>query len=306
MIDRRQFVVLFTCVVVAGPVAAWQSSGPSGATAFASPQAALDDLLQAERALSEAAGKLTPAEGIASLMADDGVLITRGGPVKGREGALKSLSENPANKGVRASWRSVRGGISADGEHGFTLGYLDVEGAEPASAHRRYLAYWVRGNRGWRVAALKQTLRSADEKDTPAQPAALPPKMVPPDPARTAEHRRTLIAAEKAFSDRAQTVGIKQSFQEYGRQDAIHNFGPDGLVIGLPAIGRNQDQQPGGPATINWSADEAFVASSGDLGVTIGYIRTNGPPPEGRPAQNPFFTIWRRDDPGQPWRYVAE
>lgn len=305
MIDRP-LVVLFTCVVVAGPVAAWQSSAPAGARAFASPQAALDDLLTAERALSAAAGRLTPAEGIASLMADDGVLVTRGGPVKGPKAALESLKENPANKGTRASWRSVRGGISADGEQGFTLGYLDVEGAEAASAHRRYLAYWVRGNRGWRVAALKQTLRSAGEKDTPAQPAALPAKLVPPDPARTEEHRRTLIAAEKAFSDRAQTVGIHQSFQEYGRKDAIHIFGPEGFAIGLAAIGRNQEQQPGGPATINWSADDVFVASSGDLGVSIGYIRTNGPPPEGRPAQNPFFTIWRRDDPGQPWRYVAE
>ncbi len=292
----RIVAALIACVVCGLPVAGQQA-----------PHATLEGLLTAERALSDAAATLSPAEGIASLMAGDGVLMTRTGPVTGRAAALKSLIDNPANKGTHARWRSIRGGISADGQHGFTLGYLDVEGGGAGSARRRYLAYWVRERDGWRVAALKQTLRSAKETDDPPQPPALPDTLVPPDPAATTEHRRTLIAAEQAFSDRAQTVGIKQAFQEYGRPDAIHLFGPTGFAIGLPAIGRNHDaQQLAGPAPSNWSADSAVAASSGDLGVTIGYIRTNGPPPEGRPAQIPFFTIWRRDNPSQPWRYIAE
>ena len=181
-------------------------------------------------------------------------------------------------------------------------------GANAATARRRWI--WPIGSAasdGWRVAALKQVLRSANETDAPQQAAALPAALVPSDPARAAEHGRTLIAAEKAFSDLgAQTAGIKQAFQEYGHPDAIHLLGPTGFAIGLPAIGANHDQQPAGPATSHWSADTAVVASSGDLGVTIGSIRSNGPPPEGQPAEVPFFTIWRRDDPSQPWRYIAE
>ena len=304
--DRPSIALVCACVALAAPVAGWQPSNAASAVAHQSPRAVLDGLLAAERGLSDAAATLSPAQGLASLIADDGVLVTRTGPVTGRAAAMKSLSDNPANKGAHARWRSIRGGISADGQQGFTLGYVDIEGAVPATARRRYLAYWVRGSDGWRVAALKQVLRSANETDAPQQAAALPAALVPPDPARTAEHRRTLIAAEKAFSDRAQTVGIKQSFQEYGRPDAIHLFGPTGFAIGLPAIGANHDQQPAGPATSHWSADTAVVASSGDLGVTIGTIRSNGPPPEGQPAEVPFFTIWRRDNPSQPWRYIAE
>jgi ketosteroid isomerase-like protein len=274
------------------------------ADARPSPRAALDELLSTERALSSAAATLSPADGIAAMLAPDAVLMTRGGPVRGRAAAAANLRDNPANQGAHAHWRSIRGGVSADGLHGFTLGYLDIDGGDPARAHRRYLAYWVRGAEGWRAATLKQVGRPAEEAEAAAQPPALPARIVAAKPARIAGHVRSLIAAEKAFSDRAQQVGIHQAFQENGRADAIHLFGPTGFAIGLAAIGANQPQGPTSP--VSWSADEAIVASSGDLGVTIGRIRPNGPPQAGQPAEIPFFTIWRRDDPGQPWRYIAE
>ncbi len=62
----------------------------------------------------------------------------------------------------------------------------------------------------------------------------------------------------------------------------------------------------GKPSPVSWAADEgSIVASSGDLGVTFGYIRQNTPAP-GNPRGVPFVTIWRRADASQPWRYVAE
>ncbi|MGE3870801.1 MAG: nuclear transport factor 2 family protein [Pseudorhodoplanes sp.] len=272
-----------------------------------SPRAAYDELIAAERALSDAAAQLSPAEGIASMLAGDVVFMSRQGAIRGRPAALANLRDNPANSGTHARWHSIRGGVSADGLHGFTLGYLDIARGDPARAHRRYLAYWVRGAEGWRVAVFKQVLRPADEALTQAQPAALPARLIRADAALAAGHNATLIAAERAFSDRAQQVGIHRSFQEYGRPDAIHVFAP-GFAIGLAAIGAAQAAQPGSaePATINWSADSAITASSGDLGVTIGMIRSNGAPPAGQPAASPFFTIWARDSADQPWRYIAE
>lgn len=276
------------------------------AAAQSSPQAALDGLLAAEKSLSEAAASKSPAEGIASVIASDGVLMTPKGPVTGPAAALAALRDNPASAGTGVHWKSIKSGISADGQHGFTIGYLDIDGGDPARAHRRYLAYWVRGDAGWRVAALKQALRQPNEVEVPTQPATLPAKLVEPAPSATAGHRASLIAAEKAFSDRAQKVGLAQAFQENGRPDAIHLAGPTGMAIGLAAIGKNFESQPAGSSPLNWSADNAFVASSGDLGVTIGDIRPNTPPPEGQPKAIPFFTIWYRDDSSQPWRYIAE
>jgi hypothetical protein len=63
--------------------------------------------------------------------------------------------------------------------------------------------------------------------------------------------------------------------------------------------------QPADGSTLNWAPDRVIVASSGDLGVTIGMIHPNTPR-AGQPASFPFFTIWRRASPTAPWRYVAE
>ena len=73
---------------------------------------------------------------------------------------------------------------------------------------------------------------------------------------------------------------------------------------GLDAVVANFKDE--GPAKIHWSTERSFVASSGDLGVSIGVIRPNTPPKAGEPEGFPFFTIWKRDTPASPWRYIAE
>jgi len=57
---------------------------------------------------------------------------------------------------------------------------------------------------------------------------------------------------------------------------------------------------------VSWGTEHSFVASSGDLGVSIGTIRPNHPDADGQSNGSPFFTVWRRDGPDAPWRYIAE
>jgi len=40
--------------------------------------------------------------------------------------------------------------------------------------------------------------------------------------------------------------------------------------------------------------------------VTFGFIRQNTPPPPGQPEGAPFITVWRRESPAAPWKYIAE
>jgi hypothetical protein len=79
------------------------------------------------------------------------------------------------------------------------------------------------------------------------------------------------------------------------------------FVRGSVAIG----QAVGAGATpddlVVWGPEHVFVASSGDLGVTIGTIEIGKKSaPDVQRQRVPFFTIWRRDGPGAPWRYIAE
>ena len=133
-------------------------------------------------------------------------------------------------------------------------------------------------------------------------PPSLAQGVVPGD---EATHRAGLAAAEQAFSDRAQIVGLQAAFREYGRDDAMNMGGPGPFVIGNEAI-----SQVVGPAEasspVRWSTERSVVAASGDLGVSIGTIHRNGAVPAGQPASFPFFTVWRRDGADAPWRYVAE
>jgi hypothetical protein len=271
-------------------------------------QANVDSLLAADRAFADAAAHAaTPADAVAAMF--DADVTMPGGPALtvGRDAVLALLRAAPAWQSGIVSWRPVRGGVSADGTQGFTYGFLIVSAGDPARRERKYLAYWVRRPEGWRVAAWKQAPRPAGEVSPDMQPPSLPAAAAAPnaDPAVTARHQASLAAAERAFSDRAQAIGLRAAFREYGRADAMNMGGGPGFTIGAEAISR--DVAPDAATSpFNWSAERTLVASSGDLGVSLGVIHRNAPSTDGRPDSFSFFTVWRRDTPGGAWRYIAE
>ena len=139
---------------------------------------------------------------------------------------------------------------------------------------------------------------------------ALPARLVPPstDAATIERHRHSLDQAERAFSSEAQKIGLGPAFAQFGSADAVNLGGATdpGLVVGAANIARTvATDQPSSGSTLSWAPDRVIVASSGDLGVTIGMIHPNAPA-AGQQTSFPFFTIWRRSDPKAPWRYVAE
>jgi ketosteroid isomerase-like protein len=276
-----------------------------------SPRAAVDELLAADRAFSLAAAKVDVTAGLSAMFADDVVMPTPSGRfAEGKAAAVKALQGNADNATARIEWTPVRGGISADGRHGLTLGFMTLRRADGTTMPLKYLAYWVKQPGGWRVAAYKRTRASEAAPSLAPMAPILPERLVPPttDATAVAEHKTTLDEAERSFSADARRIGLGAAFAEYGSADAVH-LGPatePGLVVGPEKISRSVSEgQPPGGSTISWAPDRVIVASSGDLGVTIGMIRPDAPA-AGQPAAFPFFTIWRRATPDAPWRYVAE
>ena len=175
----------------------------------------------------------------------------------------------------------------------------------------KYMAYWVREAAGWRVLGYKRGRSAAASSDTSIMPAALPGAIVAVrrDASLITTLRHDVMRAENGFSQEAQRIGLGNAFAAFGLPDAV-NMGGAGsatFVVGAQAIA----QQVGGgdmtSSTVTWGADTAFVASSGDLGISFGVIRTKNPPAGSDPTAGfAFFTIWRRPDVKSPWRYVAE
>ncbi len=273
----------------------------------ATAKSGLDDLLAADRAFAVQSAKLDPVAGITAMLDDEAATPLPGkGVLVGKAAMIEAFRASPAFKDGHVSWAPVRGGISADGTQGFTYGFLSVGSGDPAKRDRKYLAYWVRRSAGWRVVAYRQIPREAGAVSTAMMAAALPgfTAKVKSNAKRIAAHQASLAAAEKAFSDRAQVVGLKQAFREYGRQDSMNMYSGAGFTIGADAIAANFKEE--GPARIHWGTERSFVASSGDLGVSIGMIRPNAPPKAGEPEGFPFFTVWKREKRGAPWKYIAE
>jgi ketosteroid isomerase-like protein len=296
--------------VVASACAGGSASAPEPRNAR-EPAAVADELLAADRAFAAASERTDVVTGITPMLAADVVMPVPGGFAVGRDSVLAAIRANPANAGARLGWTPVRVGVSADGRQGFTLGYATLHTADSSTTPAKYLTYWVKGPGGWRAAVYRRGRSSGPGPVAPIAPA-LPAKAVAPsdDSAAIAAYRQSLDTAERAFSRDAQKVGLEKAFAQYGSADAM-NMGGAGraaFVVGADSIGAvvGQGEPPTG-SSVSWAPDHGvIVASSGDLGVTIGTIVVNEADSSGARPSFSFFTVWRRSGPDQPWRYVAE
>lgn len=270
---------------------------------------AVEQLLAADRRFAAAAPQRKVVDALDAMFAPDVSMQTPQGFVNGRDAVLAALRANPVNERGSLTWVPIRGGISADGHHGFTFGYMTHRRDDSTSVPIKYMAYWVRREDGWRVAVYKRSV-------SPGAPGSLAP-MAPSLPAQwgtmlpnASTASRDLAAAEAAFSDLAGKVGLREAFRINGTADAVNMGGgaSASFVVGANAIADQvgQGESPGTGSALRWGSDRVIVAASGDLGISIGTIVAPPRAAGGAPARIPFFTIWRRNSAGEPWRYVAE
>jgi len=274
-----------------------------------SPVRVADGLLAADRGFAAAAAARSASDAIAAMITDDVVLfvVPVANQARNRAQALEVLHKAFGPDEGRLSWTPVRAGISADGTQGFTYGFMNraVTGRPPALG--KYVAYWTRRPEGWRVAALKIVPRPEGAVSTAVRPPALPAKLTAPGPAaKSVRYRAEIDRRERAFSDYAQVSSLGAAFRRFGSKDAMNVGGDADFTYGNDAIAEAQGGDAPKPSPLRWAPDGVIAASSGDLGVTYGYLLRNGPTPPGRLARIPWLTVWRRQSLKDPWLYVAE
>ena len=277
-----------------------------------SPQAVVDELLAADRAFSAASAKTDLVTGLSAMFAADVILFAPAGIANGSQKAIEALRANPTNAGARIEWTPLRAAVSGDGRHGFTAGFMSLTSASGVTLPLKYLAYWEKQRDGWRVLVYKRTVAKVMPPLTPMT-NVLPRQILAAstDKAAIDRYRQSLADAETAFSRDAQKIGIGPAFTQYGSPEAINLGGPDTPVflVGNQVIGASVGGGGGAAAgsPVSWGPEKTIVATSGDFGITIGYIVPNATGADGKPQPGrPFFTIWRRDSPKDPWRYIAE
>ncbi len=156
-------------------------------------------LLAADRAASVAGEKTTVIPALTAMFAPD---VAMQAPVvgfaRGIAAATEALRGNPDNIDGRIEWVPVRAGISADGLHGFTFGFMTLRRPDGTTVPVKYLAYWVKRDGRWQVAAYKRRLRFVGDVSTAVLAPSLPGQLqqVSTDAATLASHRQSLIAAE--------------------------------------------------------------------------------------------------------------
>ena len=280
-------------------------------SAQSTPRSVADELLAADRAFAAAAKQKEIIPSLSAMFAPN-VIATIGGSIPvGSAQVVEALKANPLNTGGSIEWTPARIGLSGDGKHGFTAGFMTVRRADGSGQPLKYLSYWEKQTDGWRVLVYKRGLA---KQPAPAMAVTyvLPKQIVAraSDAATIERYRESLAEAERSFSRDAQTMGIGPAFKQYGDPEAINLGGPD---VATWLLGNDQvatgvgSGAPANSSPVSWGPEKTIVAASGDFGVTIGYIVPNQPGPDGKtPAGQPFFTIWKRDSLKEPWKYIAE
>jgi ketosteroid isomerase-like protein len=305
MLYAFRIPVLFAGLLLSAATLAGNATGSDA-------RQAADVLLEADRAYAAAAAKTDLVSGLSAMFAEDIVMPVPGNRfARGLTEVREFLRSNPDHASSHLEWTPQRAGISADGQHGFTFGYMNLRKPDASTQPMKYLAYWVRRDARWRVVVYKRSRSNKAPEQIELMPAALPAQLsrAAAEPARTQEYARSLDQAERSFSEEAQRIGLGPAFAKYGSADAINLGGPDdsSVVLGADKIAVAVSAgSPPGSSPVSWAPDEVIVAGSGDLGITIGFLQPNAPAPDGSRKPIPFFTIWRRESSEAPWRYVAE
>jgi ketosteroid isomerase-like protein len=285
-------------------------AGSSLLSPLSEAEEAHDALLRADLARADSVARLGFAAGLASNFATDVVYLRDGLPiVRGREAAAAILAAEPLGTGTAVRWQPVRAEASADGRSGFSYGYTIL--APPAGAGApsirvdRYISFWQRGELGWRVLAYAETYGAPPA--VLALPRAAMSAVVSDAPmARARGALEQVRAADTAFSALAQRVGTGRAFGDFAAENAQIFSAPGEFITGPRAI--SESFGPSGTSgALVWHPVAGDVATSGDLGFTVGNAVFTGRREDGGQVvrYSKYLTVWKKQRDGG-WRYVVD
>lgn len=311
---RRIGVLLLTAVSAAACHRGARAPGASfvGASLLeplSEAQAAHDELLRADIARADSVARLGMPDGLAANLTEDVVYLRGGLPiVRGRDAARAIVAAESLAAPFAVRWQPVRAEASRDGQSGYSYGYTIVSTAtagSPAIRVDRYIAYWRHLPMGWRIAAYAETYGAPPPTlalSAEVEASALPNAPMEP----TTGPLEAIRGADVEFSKDATRYGTGVAFGRYAAADAQIFSGPGEFISGPHAI----SESFGAPTDRNslvWHPVHGEVASSGDLGFTVGNAVFTGVREDGAKLErySKYLTVWKKQRDGS-WRYVVD
>jgi ketosteroid isomerase-like protein len=269
-------------------------------------------LFAADAAHTAAIERLGPIDGIVRAMRGNALYLTPGKDIiRGRHDIRESLVEENPDAAVAHLSRVLLGGdVSADGNFGFTFGWLNRTAPE-GLPYGAYVAVWERdGDDGFRVTAYynQRSPRRVPARDGFPLLATGPGAGGVPHRESMDRLRRSLIDVDSQFAALSVAQGYSIAFPAYSNPDFLLVFG--GNFIGLLGEQEIVDAYAGWtPAEeLAWTPLYSGASGSGDLGFTVGNATTTVKGADGSIASrsySKYLTLWARTADGS-WRFIAD
>lgn len=266
-----------------------------GLAATVDRQAALNAVVAAEKAFAkEAAGKGTRAAFLDYLAEDSVVLVP--GPLPGRS----TWEGRPVRPSLLA-WFPVVADVSLAGDLGYTTGPYELrpKGKDDTNVlHGFYTSFWRKQADGSYKVLLDGGI------SCPAPPAsakevkigkANPAKAENPPQVEEARSKFMILSADRAFAKAAASRGTVAAYTDFLADDArLHREGALPVVSKAKILESLKAQAP----KMTWAPIQARVASSGDLGYSLGDETVGGVP-------GYYLRIWKKQADDS-WRVVLD
>ena len=257
-------------------------------------QAALNAVVAAEKAFAKAAEKGTRAAFLEVLAEDSVVMVP--GPLPGRA----TWEGRPVRPSL-LSWYPVAADVSLAGDLGYTTGPWELrpKGKEDTNVlHGFYTSFWRRQADG----SYKVLLDGGISTPVPP-PAAVevkigkanPAKVETPPQVEEARGKFTILSADRAFAKAAAARGTAAAYAGFLAEDSrLHREGAVPVASKAKILEALKTQT----AKMTWAPVQARVASSGDLGYSLG-TETIGT------QQGYYLRIWKKQADDS-WRVVLD
>lgn len=264
-------------------------------------QAALDAMVNAERAFAKTSLEKGIREAFLEFLADNSIAL-QPDPVPAKE----PLRAQPAGPGY-LTWYPVHAEISLAGDFGYTTGPYELRprGKDDARViYGYYTTAWQKQADGSYKAFLDFGIQTpASDMNAPVNiPPAVPAKVETDALPKAKSALDAMLAADRAFGKAAEK-GDAQAFAAVLADDArLHRTGAQPYV-GKAAILAALSPAP---KPLSWQPTGGRIAKSGDFGVSWGKIKRRQSGPKSPWVDSEIYAhYWRRQGNG-PWKLILE